>query len=88
MAGRLVEHRRGGFAAAVPQPDDYLSEKICAAVVFTGPPVTLPELNSFLDVRGVAAHSRPHMLVPMSTLPTTAVGKVDKKAIVKELART
>jgi mycobactin salicyl-AMP ligase len=47
--------------------------------------VTLAELNSFLDERGVAAHARPDMLVPMPTLPTTAVGKVDKKAIVKQL---
>jgi mycobactin salicyl-AMP ligase len=38
-----------------------------------------------LDERGVAAHSRPDVLVPMNTLPTTAVGKVDKKAIVKQL---
>lgn len=47
--------------------------------------MTLPELNSFLDERGMGAHARPDMLVPMPILPTTVVGKVDKKAIVKQL---
>jgi mycobactin salicyl-AMP ligase len=81
----LLTHPSIWAAAAVPLPDDYLGEKICAAVVFSGPPVTLSELNSYLDERGVAAHSRPDVLVPMTTLPTTAVGKVDKKAIIKQL---
>jgi mycobactin salicyl-AMP ligase len=58
-----------------------LGEKICAAVVFSRTPVSLAKLNAYLDQRGVASHSRPDMLVTMSSLPTTAVGKVDKKAI-------
>jgi mycobactin salicyl-AMP ligase len=57
-------------AAAVPVPDEYLGEKICAAVVFSGPPVTLPELNAYLDERGVAANARPDVLVPMDAFPT------------------
>lgn len=81
----LLAHPSIWAAAAVPLPDDHLGEKICAAVIFSGPPVTLPELNGYLDERGVAAHSRPDVLAPMSTLPTTAVGKVDKKAIVKQI---
>lgn len=84
----LLAHPSVLAAAAVPLPDEYLGEKICAAIVFSGPAVTLAELNGYLDERGVAAHSRPDVLAPMSTLPTTAVGKVDKKAIVKELVRT
>ncbi|WP_102143926.1 (2,3-dihydroxybenzoyl)adenylate synthase [Mycobacterium hubeiense] len=82
----LLTHPAIWSVAAVPLPDDYLGEKICAAVVFTGTPVTLAELNDYLDSRGVAAHARPDMLVPMTALPTTAVGKIDKKAIVRQLA--
>jgi mycobactin salicyl-AMP ligase len=84
----LLTHPSIWAAAAVPLPDEYLGEKICAAVVFSGSPVSLSELNEYLDGRGVAVHARLDMLVPMSTLPTTAVGKVDKKAIVRELATT
>jgi mycobactin salicyl-AMP ligase len=82
----LLTHPSIWAAAAVGIPDEYLGEKICAVVVFNGPPVTLAELNTYLERRGVAVHARPDVLAPMSTLPTTAVGKVDKKAIVRELS--
>lgn len=68
-------------AAAVALPDPYLGEKICAAVVFNGPELTLAELNGYLDSRGVASHARPDVLVAMPSLPTTPIGKIDKKAI-------
>lgn len=73
-------------AAAVALPDEYLGEKICAAVVFRGKPITLTELNSYLDERGASAHARPDVLKPMPSLPTTAVGKVDKKQLVAMLS--
>ena len=69
-------------AAAVAMPDEYLGEKICVAVVFSGRTLTLAELNSFLDSRGVSSHTKPDMLAPMPSLPKTAVGKVDKKQII------
>jgi mycobactin salicyl-AMP ligase len=88
-AADLEEHMLGhsaiASAAAVPLPDPYLGEKICAAVVFAGEPVTLAELNAHLDERGVAAHARPDMLVAMASLPTTAIGKIDKKAIARQV---
>lgn len=73
-------------AAAVALPDPYLGEKICAAVVFNAPELTLAELNGYLDARGVAAHARPDVLVAMSSLPTTPIGKVDKKAIAGQVS--
>lgn len=72
-------------AAAVALPDEYLGEKICAAVVFRAKPITLAELNAFLDARGASAHARPDVLAPLPSLPTTAVGKVDKKQLVTQL---
>ncbi|UMB71345.1 (2,3-dihydroxybenzoyl)adenylate synthase [Mycobacterium paraterrae] len=88
-AAELEEHLRChpaiAAAAAVPLPDPYLGEKICAAVVFVGSSITLAELNAFLDQRGVARHARPDVLTAMASLPTTAIGKVDKKAIARQL---
>jgi mycobactin salicyl-AMP ligase len=66
-------------------PDEYLGEKIGAAVVFVDASVTLTELNDYLDRRGVAKHARPDVLTELTALPTTAVGKVDKKAIARQL---
>jgi mycobactin salicyl-AMP ligase len=88
-AADLEEHLRTHpailSAAAVALPDPYLGEKICAAVVFSGSPVTLTELNTYLDQRGVARHARPDVLSAMASLPTTPVGKIDKKAIARQL---
>jgi mycobactin salicyl-AMP ligase len=81
----MLSHSAIRSAAAVPLPDPYLGEKICAAVVFTGQPLTLAELNAHLDGRGVAAHARPDMLVAMATLPTTPIGKIDKRALARQL---
>jgi mycobactin salicyl-AMP ligase len=81
----MLRHPAIRSAAAVPLPDPYLGEKICAAVVFAGEQLTLAELNAHLDARGVAAHARPDMLVAMAALPTTPIGKVDKKAIARQL---
>jgi mycobactin salicyl-AMP ligase len=82
----LLTHPAIWSVAAVALPDEYLGEKICAAVVFRTEAVTLAELHRFLDQRGVAAYARPDVLTPMSSLPTTAVGKVDKKAIIAAIA--
>ncbi|BBX72916.1 (2,3-dihydroxybenzoyl)adenylate synthase [Mycobacterium shinjukuense] len=82
---QLLSHPSIWSAAAVGLPDPDLGEKVCAAVVFTGPPVTLGELNAYLDRRGAATHARPDMLVAMASLPTTPVGKIDKRAIVRHV---
>ncbi len=82
---QMLSHPAIFSAAAVPLPDPYLGERICAAVVFTGPPVSLAELNAYLDQRGVAAHARPDVLLAMAALPTTPIGKIDKKAIARQV---
>jgi len=51
----LLTHPSIWAAAAVPDPDKYLSEKICAAVVFGKSLVILSESNADLDERGVLA---------------------------------
>ncbi len=78
---QLASHPAIASAAAVALPDRYLGEKICAAVVFRGEPLSLDQLNDYLDGRGVAAHTRPDMLVALPALPVTPIGKVDKRAI-------
>jgi mycobactin salicyl-AMP ligase len=85
---QMLSHSAIFSAAAVALPDPYLGEKICAAVVFTGQPVSLAQLNAYLGERGVAAHARPDMLVAMPALPTTPIGKIDKKAIARQLGGT
>lgn len=81
----LLSHPEIRSAAAVGLPDAYLGEKLCAAVVFNRTPLTLAELNQHLDNCGVGTHVRVDQLAVLPTLPTTAVGKIDKKEIVRRL---
>ncbi len=83
---QMLSHPAIFSAAAVALPDPYLGEKICAAVVFTGEPLSLAELNAHLDRRGVAAHARPDLLAAMAALPTTPIGKIDKRAIAGQVS--
>ncbi|OYN81206.1 (2,3-dihydroxybenzoyl)adenylate synthase [Mycolicibacterium sphagni] len=85
LESHLLTHPAVSAAAAVGLPDPYLGEKICAVIVFRGNAVSLSDLNDHLNARGVAVHCRPDMIAPMPALPTTAVGKVDKRAIVAQL---
>ncbi|MDP7707256.1 (2,3-dihydroxybenzoyl)adenylate synthase [Mycobacterium sp. TY815] len=82
---QLLTHPDVWSVAAVPLPDPDLGERICVAVVFSGKQATLAELNSHLDRRGLASHARLDQLVAFAALPTTAIGKIDKKAIVARL---
>ncbi len=83
LEDHLLTHPAVAAVAAVGLPDQQLGEKACAAVVFRGAPVTLAELNRYLDERGVATHTRCDALVPVPALPMTPVGKVDKKAVAR-----
>lgn len=85
LESHLLAHPSIAAAAAVGIPDAYLGEKICAAVVFHDQPLSLSALNTYLDERGLSVHSRPDMLSPMTVLPTTAVGKIDKRAIANQV---
>ncbi|MEB3020721.1 (2,3-dihydroxybenzoyl)adenylate synthase [[Mycobacterium] crassicus] len=82
----LLRHPAIRSAAAVGVADQYLGEKVCAAVVFNGAPLTLTELNRHLEECGAATHVRVDQLATLPALPTTAVGKIDKKAIVQQVS--
>jgi non-ribosomal peptide synthetase component E (peptide arylation enzyme) len=57
------------------------------AVIVAGPaqPPALRELRAFLMERGLASFKLPDRIVPVDELPLTAIGKVDKRALVARL---
>ena len=79
----LLAHPAIGQAAVVGVPDDALGERICAVVVPTGARtgLDLPTLRTFLAERGLASFKLPDQLEFARTLPVTAVGKIDKAAV-------
>lgn len=79
----LIEHPKIANAAVVGVPDDRLGERPAAVVELAdgAAEVSLEEISSFLDDRGMAVFKRPERLAIVSSLPRTEVGKIEKKAL-------
>ncbi|GAA4705948.1 (2,3-dihydroxybenzoyl)adenylate synthase [Phytohabitans rumicis] len=83
-------HRLPGVraVAAVPMPDPELGERVCLYVVpHEGAAVTLAEVRTAMGTAGIAPFKLPEHLVLVDELPSTAVGKVDKRALRADLDR-
>ncbi|GIF16435.1 (2,3-dihydroxybenzoyl)adenylate synthase [Actinoplanes teichomyceticus] len=75
-------------AAAVAMPDPELGEAVCLYVVpRAGSTVTLAQVRDVMREAGVAAFKLPERLELVDSLPVTAIGKVDKKALRADIAR-
>ncbi|WP_063054626.1 (2,3-dihydroxybenzoyl)adenylate synthase [Nocardia salmonicida] len=77
----LLAHPAVRHAAAVGLPDAALGEKACVVLVVTGELPTLGEIKTFLTERGLATYKLPDLVRQADSLPITAVGKIDKKAL-------
>lgn len=79
----IIEHPKIANVAVVAMPDDRLGERPAAVVELSenANDITLEEIVSFLDERGVAVFKRPERLAILPSLPRTEVGKVRKKAL-------
>ena len=84
----LAEHPAVVSAAVVAMPDERLGERLCCfAELEPGASLDLPEVRSFLLGRGLALQKVPERLEVISTMPTNALGKVQKTEL-RSIART
>ncbi|WP_245936143.1 (2,3-dihydroxybenzoyl)adenylate synthase [Streptomyces cahuitamycinicus] len=73
-------------AAAVAMPDAELGERVCLFVVpAAGKDVDLAEIRAVMTAAKVASFKLPDRLFLIHSLPTTALGKVDKRALRAEV---
>nr|WP_157205144.1 AMP-binding protein [Gordonia rhizosphera] len=82
----LIAHPAIRQAAVIGLPDEALGERICAVVVVSPDhprdrALTLRDARTFLTARGLASFKLPDTLTVVASLPTTAVGKIDKQAV-------
>ena len=76
-----------GEVAAVAMPDPVLGERVCLYLVpRPGASLTLAEIRSFMERAEVARFKLPERLVVVGELPSTKVGKIDKKALRDDIA--
>jgi 2,3-dihydroxybenzoate-AMP ligase len=80
----LLAHPAVAQAAVVGLPDRTLGEVVCAAIVASGPVPKLKEIKAFLANSGLASYKLPEMLFTLDEMPLTAVGKINKKALVEK----
>ncbi|WP_009480680.1 (2,3-dihydroxybenzoyl)adenylate synthase [Rhodococcus sp. JVH1] len=74
------------MAAAVAMPDPKLGEKLCLYMSLTeGHDVTLDDVVAIMNEAGVARFKLPERLVIVDQMPTTKVGKIDKKAMREDI---
>jgi acyl-CoA synthetase (AMP-forming)/AMP-acid ligase II len=82
----LAEHPGVADVAVVPRSDDVMGEIGVAVVVPTDPgrPPALDELREFAAVH-LARHKLPEAIVTTSALPLTAMEKVDRRALARQV---
>lgn len=81
VEGLLLRHPGIVGAALVAMPDERLGERACAYLVAAGEPLTLADVREHLSSLSVAKFKWPERLEWVSSLPTTPLGKVDKKLL-------
>src|SRR5258707_15436803 len=74
-------------AAAFPVPDARLGERVCLAVVAHGDRQLEPEaILEHLDAVGLSRYDMPEFILPLSTMPLTASGKLLKRELARWVA--
>jgi cyclohexanecarboxylate-CoA ligase len=88
IENELLAHPLIDEIAVLGQPDDLRGELVCA-VVRRSPrhrDVTLDELCTFLDARGLMKQKWPERLVVVDDFPLTGLGKVAKSELARQIA--
>ena len=80
----LARHPAIAEAVALGTPDAVMGERICLYAV--GGRLDLARLRAAMRTAGVATFKLPERLVLADSLPVTAVGKIDKKALRADIA--
>lgn len=87
VEGHLLAHPAINGAAVVGVPDPVFGEAPVAVLVCSGAAPTAAELGRYLRERGLAQYKVPDRVEVVDALPLTAVGKIDKKALLGGLVR-
>jgi len=78
----VMEHPAVAKASVVAMPDAKMVEKGCAFVMLKpGATLTLPDLASFLEAKGVTRQKWPERLEVVTELPMTPTGKIQKNLL-------
>jgi non-ribosomal peptide synthetase component E (peptide arylation enzyme) len=79
----LTAHPAVATVAVVGMPDEVMGERVCCYLVPApgAAPLTLTELKDYLLGEGLAIQKVPERVEPVSELPMTATGKIQKHVL-------
>ncbi|SHO52307.1 (2,3-dihydroxybenzoyl)adenylate synthase [Anaerocolumna xylanovorans] len=83
----ICEHQDIRECVVVGLPDNILGTRTCACVITDNNDLTHDEIRGFLESKGVTKYKIPDQLEIMDFWPLTAVNKIDKDQIVKDLMK-
>jgi non-ribosomal peptide synthetase component E (peptide arylation enzyme) len=87
IEGLLLAHPQVSAAAVVRMPDRVMGERACAYIVLKpGGELSFEEMVSFLRGKKIASYKLPERLEVLEKLPLAGGQKVDKKALVADVA--
>lgn len=81
----LLTHPDIKACAVLGKPDEVLGNLIAAFIVTDGKELSLADIRDYLAECGMAEYRRPDEVYNVAELPLTAVGKVDKKALLAQI---
>lgn len=78
----LVQHPRVVNAAVIGIPDTRLGAKLCCFIQLReGQDLTLPEIQQYMQEKGIAVFQWPERVEKVNGWPLTAVNKIDKRCL-------
>ncbi len=81
-----MRHSHVERAAVLPIPDDRLGERACIAIMLRdGVSLEFDELLTHLRENGLSRYDMPEFGVHLTDIPLMSNGKIEKRAILKEL---
>ncbi len=84
----IFAHPKVKDVAIVSMPDERLGEKVCAYIVpKEGNTVTINELTSFLEEKGVAKYKWPERIEIIDFIPRNPVGKILKNILREDIRK-
>ncbi|MFI9645175.1 (2,3-dihydroxybenzoyl)adenylate synthase [Streptomyces sp. NPDC052040] len=86
VENHLLAHPAVHDTALVGLPDEHLGERSCACLISRGTPPTRTDVTAHLTARGLAAYKLPDEVRALKSFPRTALGKVDKAALARQVS--
>ena len=83
----IIHHRDVEMVAVIPMPDPVMGERVCAYVKPKAKgTLTFEGIVSFLKDQGASVLQLPERVEFIKSMPLTQSGKIDKKALVEDIA--